>query len=154
MRANHLLFLSLFVTVSCTAADKFEASTFFYEQEAQLALRHELTKANIPHRIDEKGAVWYRIQDTEKVASIKKKVVDEVLVNQFSTSYARREEEILFTDALKKNGIEYQIKEQSGHRWIVWSPEDDSKVKKIEDKVGDLILEKRAEEQRRAQQNR
>ena len=154
MRLKNFFFLTLFVAASCTAADKFEANTYFYEPEAQQALRHELDKATVPYRVDQKGIIWYRIQDTEKVMAARKKIIDEVLVNKHATSFVDQDEEQLFTDALKKNGIKYHIKEQGGRRWVTWSSEDDMKVKKIEDEIDALMSKKLIEQRQRARKNK
>lgn len=147
-----LLFLSLVTATSCTAEDKFESSTFFYEPIAQQALRQELDKSNIPYRVDEKGTVWYRIQDTDKVMSIRKKIINEVLMDKYGTSFTNQEEERLFTEALKKNGIHYDFKEQHGRRWVTWAPEDDKRVRKIENEIDSMMSKKLSEQRRRMQE--
>lgn len=148
MRNRLFLALCLVVMTACTDADKFDVNTFFYEPDAQKALIQELAKANIAHRVDHQNVIWYRSQDSERVADLKIKIIQEVLVSQYATSFSRRDDEKLFTDALQKNGIKYQIKEQSGYRWVVWSQADDPRVKNIEKTIGDLLL-KRVIDQRR-----
>ena len=154
MRLGLLLFLALLTMPACASKHDFELSIYFYEPEAQRALREELTKADIPYKVDKKGVVWYRIEDQQEVALIQKKILNETLVNQFATSYASRSEEQLFTEALERSAISYRIKEQGSHRWVTWSPEDDAKVRKIEEEVSDLILKKRAEQRQRDRQAR
>ena len=105
-------------------------------------LRSEESGYPISYRFPWPGLVWYQVKDQRRVAAINGRIITRVLIGPNAVSYAHRDDEQLFTDALKRQHIAYGIKTQEGERYITWSAKDNARVQKIEHTVLQQILQR------------
>lgn len=145
------VYAALFIAAiaACTEHPQGAENRFlFYAPEVQDVFIDKLKEHNLEYRVDGEGAVWYRVEDTEKVDQLKKQILDEQLGNQYSVSYAVAEEMQLFTGELEEQGIKYQVETRGTRQWVLWSQEDDEKVRQIQEGISDSILRLRAEKRK------
>ena len=139
------VFVIMFVIaygVGCSnPSSSYENKFYFYDDNAQKEFIEKLEKQNIQYRVDRDGAIWYHVEDSGKVGKIKKEILAEHYIDPYSVSYTREREKERFLSELKKHGIKYEIKKQSGREWISWSKEDDDEVRKIRVEVRSKINE-------------
>ena len=130
-------FIALLLLVIQCGESRFDAElSIFSDRDGTITeeISKELRKSNIPHELDEKGAILYLSSDKNIVRKISKKIKSKYEVN---TYIIVNDENWLkaFINLLIQNNIPHQTIDLGNEQGvkILWDISYDSKVKKIKD---------------------
>ncbi|MCF6325335.1 MAG: hypothetical protein L3J89_13620 [Gammaproteobacteria bacterium] len=123
--------------------NELEEMVLFYDPKEQENFRSTLDKSNIQCRLDDDGAVWYKLKDRNRVELIEHEITLKYKFQIHSISYPNDDEAALFVNELEVNNIGYISRVRHGMKWYVWDEKDDFRVRSIRELVARMILEKR-----------
>lgn len=135
------LAIILLLLGGCSMSGEPEQSTKMMDAEQSLLIA-ELKADGIPFRLDEQGAVWYRISLEGRVGAAQVRVLNRTRP-LYAVSFDKQSEADRLGAALTEKNVVTKRWTDLGQHWVQWNEKDEKTVSEVEFALNKKALQER-----------